>query len=183
MKPAIIITSPSQGDVLMHEFARYANDYDVHRTETFEEALEVSEEIRVEGGDVAMYVAESTLPDGQTLKAFHSLRSVVATARRLVVAPWSTFRADSERLRPYLAKGKFDALLLVPRGERDEEFHTAVCELLSDWNSTVAAPVVESVRVISPVRDRLTAEIARPVRTGWVCRTAATHPTARWAGT
>ncbi len=160
MKPAIIITSPDHADVLMHEFGRYAADYDVRRADTVLEALDVSEQVRADGGDVAMYVVESTLPDAQTLKAFHSLRTVVATARRLVVAPWETFRADSERLRPGLAKGKFDALLLVPRGERDEEFHTAVCELLSDWNSTVAAPVVESVRVVSPVRDRLTSEIA-----------------------
>ena len=33
----------------------------------------------------------------------------------------------------------------MPRGARDEEFHTAVCELLSDWGSTVAAPMVETV--------------------------------------
>ncbi|KAF0832397.1 hypothetical protein C8E84_0137 [Ornithinibacter aureus] len=32
----------------------------------------------------------------------------------------------------------------MPRGVRDEEFHTAVCELLSDWGSTVATPEVET---------------------------------------
>ncbi|WP_159898563.1 hypothetical protein [Ornithinibacter aureus] len=40
--------------------------------------------------------------------------------------------------------GKYDASLLMPRGVRDEEFHTAVCELLSDWGSTVATPEVET---------------------------------------
>ena len=35
--------------------------------------------------------------------------------------------------------GKYDAYLLMPRGVRDEEFHTAITELLSDWGS--AAPV------------------------------------------
>ena len=159
MKPSIIITAPDQGEVLVHEFGRYAGDYDVRRAGTVQQALDLSEEIRAAGGDVAMYVVESTLSDAQTLKAFHSLRAIVATARRLVVAPWPTFRADSARLRPGLAKGKFDALLLLPRGERDEEFHTAVCELLSDWNSTVGAPVVESVRVVAQTRDRLTSEI------------------------
>ena len=45
----------------------------------------------------------------------------------------------------------------MPRGGvRDEEFHTAVCELLSDWGSTVAAPEVESVRIVSPGSDALT---------------------------
>ena len=34
----------------------------------------------------------------------------------------------------------------MPRGVRDEEFHTAIVELLSDWGSTVAAPEVTTVR-------------------------------------
>ena len=42
-------------------------------------------------------------------------------------------------LRPGLAKGKYDAYLLMPRGNRDEEFHNAITELLSDWTSTVPA--------------------------------------------
>mgnify|MGYP003511249526 CR=1 FL=1 len=40
-------------------------------------------------------------------------------------------------------------------GTGDEEFHTAVCELLSDWGSTVATPEVETVRIISAGRDAL----------------------------
>ena len=41
-----------------------------------------------------------------------------------------------------MAAGKYDAFLLMPRGARDEEFHTAITELLSDWGSTVADPEV-----------------------------------------
>jgi len=63
-------------------------------------------------------------------------------------------------LRSGLAAGKFDAYLLMPRGVRDEEFHTAVTELLSDWGSTVAAPEVESVRIVSPVVDVLVGSIS-----------------------
>ncbi len=44
----------------------------------------------------------------------------------------------------------------MPRGVRDEEFHTAVCELLSDWGSTVAAPEVDTVRIVTPAPDALT---------------------------
>ena len=42
----------------------------------------------------------------------------------------------------------------MPRGVRDEEFHTAVTELLSDWGST--APVVATVHIVSPQLDALT---------------------------
>ena len=41
-----------------------------------------------------------------------------------------------------MAKGKYDAYLLMPRGVRDEEFHNAITDLLSDWGSTVADPEV-----------------------------------------
>ncbi len=107
------------------------------------------------GGQVAMFVSESRLPDGDVVEAFARWRTVVPTARRLVTVHWSHFLEDSSALRPGLAAGKYDASLLMPRGVRDEEFHTAVCELLSDWGSTVATPEVEAVRIISAGRDAL----------------------------
>ena len=55
-----------------------------------------------------------------------------------------------------MAKGKYDAYLLMPRGVRDEEFHNAITDLLSDWGSTVPDPEVVSVKIVSPVRDGLT---------------------------
>ena len=79
-------------------------------------------------------------------------------ARRLVVAHWQRFVEDGDALTPGLAKGEFDAYLLMPRGARDEEFHTAVCELLSDWGST-ATPVVATVRLVAESLDALTVAI------------------------
>jgi len=58
-----------------------------------------------------------------------------------------------------MAKGKYDAFLLMPRGVRDEEFHNAITDLLSDWGSTVADPEVVSVKIVTPVRDGLTLAI------------------------
>ena len=71
-----------------------------------------------------MYVADSSmfpsdLPTDQqanVLAAFHAWRQVVPTAKRLVVAPWERFLEDANRLRAGLAKGKYDAYLLMPRG-------------------------------------------------------------------
>ncbi len=77
----------------------------------------------------------------------------------------SQFRARADELRPGLATGKYDAYLLMPRGVRDEEFHTAVTELLSDWGS--AAPVVPRCRSSPP----------SSTPSPWPC---ATSPT-RWA--
>jgi thioredoxin reductase (NADPH) len=83
----------------------------------------------------------------------------VPTARRVIAAHWERFLTDAPGLRAGMAKGKYDAYLLMPRGVRDEEFHNAITDLLSDWGSTVADPEVVSVKIISPVRDQLTLAI------------------------
>lgn len=157
--PALILVAPEHADELADEFGRYRRDYDIHSAASTAEAGALAQRIVEEGGQVAMFVAESQLPDAHVLEAFGRWRAVVPTARRLVAAHWSRFLTDAPELRSGLAKGKFDAYLLMPRGVRDEEFHTAVCELLSDWGSTVAAPEVDSVRIVSPAPDALTLAI------------------------
>ena len=102
------------------------------------------------GQPVALIVTESQLPDEQMLMAMHDWRALVPTARRLVVIPITRFGEESNSLRPYLQKGKFDTYLVLPQGRRDEEFHYAVTELLSDWGATVATSEIDSVRIITP---------------------------------
>lgn len=43
----------------------------------------------------------------------------------------------------------------MPRGARDEEFHTAITELLSDWGATVPVPEVEMIRLVTPATSPL----------------------------
>ena len=157
--PALILVSETRCPELLDEFGRYARDYDLRTATSVADAEQVAAAIREAGGQVALFVAESQLPDASVLEAFARWRAVVPTARRLIAAHWSRFLTDAPTLRAGLAKGKYDAYLLMPRGVRDEEFHTAVCELLSDWGSTVATPEVVSVRIISPVADALTLAI------------------------
>ncbi|MEO6512740.1 MAG: NAD(P)/FAD-dependent oxidoreductase [Nocardioides sp.] len=165
--PAIVIVSHDNAAFLVDEFGRYARDYDIRPATTMSVATDISSEIEATGGQVAMLVADSSLfpsdvvQDEQhnVLAAFHTWRQVVPTAKRLVVAPWERFLEDADRLRAGLAKGKYDAFLLMPRGVRDEEFHTAICELLSDWGSTVAQPEVATVRLVAPTQDALTLAI------------------------
>jgi thioredoxin reductase (NADPH) len=159
VQPAIILVSETHADFLDDEFGRYRRDYDIHAVTSAGAAADLAHSVQASGGQVALFVSESVLPDSGVFEAFHLWRQAVPTARRLVVAHWERFLDDAETLRPGLAKGKFDAFLLMPRGVRDEEFHTAVCELLSDWGSTVAAPEVETVQVVSDRADALTLSI------------------------
>src|ERR687890_136590 len=115
-----------------------------------------ADELLAGGATVAMYATESVLPDAEVLYGFHKLREKVPTARRVIAAHWDRFLADAPGLRSGMAKGKYDAYLLMPRGQRDEEFHNAITDLLSDWGSTVPDPEVVAVKIVSPVRDGLT---------------------------
>jgi thioredoxin reductase (NADPH) len=157
--PAIVLVSGDFGAELTAQFERYAHEYDVRLADSAAAADATIDELLANGIPVALFVVESALPDAPLHEALLQMRTKVPTARRIVASPWIRFREDGPSLRPMHASGKFDAFLLLPRGVRDEEFHGAVVDLLSDWGSTVAAPVVESVRIVSPRRDGLTLEI------------------------
>ncbi|HET7196666.1 MAG TPA: FAD-dependent oxidoreductase [Nocardioides sp.] len=157
--PAIVLVSEHHVDTLKDEFDRYARDYDLYTATSAREAGECTRLALEAGGQVAMVVSESVLPDAEVLQAFHKLRERVPTARRVIAAHWDRFLTDAPALRPAMAKGKYDAYLLMPRGARDEEFHNAITDLLSDWGATVPDPEVVSVKIISPVRDQLTLAI------------------------
>ncbi|CAN5349908.1 FAD-dependent oxidoreductase [soil metagenome] len=157
--PVIMLVSAKHGDFLLDEFGRYTRDYDIRVARSSAEALSASKQVRSEGGTVALYVQDGDLPDAHPLEAFGEWRTVVPTARRIIAAPYDRFLEQAPSLRPGMAKGKYDAYLLMPRGRRDEEFHGAICELLSDWGSTVAAPEVDTVRIVSESNDALTSAL------------------------
>jgi thioredoxin reductase (NADPH) len=154
--PLIVLVAPEHEDVLRDEFGRYARDYEIRCVRTAAEASTLLRQARGDGTPVPLVVTESRLPDSDMFPAFAEWRSIVPTARRIVAAHWGHFMVDADALRPGLATGKYDAYLLMPRGVRDEEFHTAVTELLSDWGSTVAAPEVSAAELIAPEATTLT---------------------------
>lgn len=159
--PAIILVSGDHGDVLLEEFrSRYDRDYDLRVAHGAAEAEAVAQEIHGRGGTVALFVSDSRLPDvSHVFDAIQRWRQVIPTARRVITAHWDHFIEDGPPLRIGLAKGKYDAYLLMPRGRRDEEFHNAITDLLSDWGSTVPQPEVVSAKILSPHSDALTMAI------------------------
>ncbi|MCW2757746.1 MAG: thioredoxin reductase [Nocardioidaceae bacterium] len=157
--PVIAICAPEHADVLASEFSRYARDYDVRCHTSVQAMTDDLVALSEDGGRVALLVTESVLPDVPFYQAVAAWRAVVPTARRVVAAHMDHFLRQADELRPGLALGKYDAYLLMPRGARDEEFHTAITELLSDWGSTVADPEVVSTKIISEGNDPLVVAI------------------------
>ncbi|MCM0619934.1 FAD-dependent oxidoreductase [Nocardioides bruguierae] len=146
--PVLLLVADQHLGDLRAGFARYTGEYDVRAVRSLEEAERVVAGIRDDGGALALVATDAVLPDADPVAAFARLRSLAPHARRVVAAHWELFLAEAERLRPAMAKGKYDAYLLMPRGIRDEEFHQAITELLSDWASTAAGPEVVSVKIL-----------------------------------
>ena len=157
--PEIVLCAPEHADVLTSEFARYTRDYTVRACASAAETSDALRSLVAEGVRIPLLVTESALPDSEIFPAIAQWRSIVPTSRRVVVAHWSRFLTDAPALRRGMATGKYDAYLLMPRGARDEEFHTAITELLSDWGSTVADPEVPSAKIVTEGNDPLVVAI------------------------
>jgi thioredoxin reductase (NADPH) len=172
--PLILLVSGDHLDVLTEHFHRYGREYDVRAVASAAEATDVMAAAVDAGQPVAMVVCDSQLPDQPMLTAMHAWRTLVPTARRIVAIPIERFGSDTVTLRSALQKGKFDTHLLLPQGVRDEEFHYAVVELLSDWGATVATSEIDTVRVITPDASPLALAVRDFLdRTGFPHRTYA----------
>ena len=167
MNPVILLVSDGNAQSLLVEFSRYQREYEVRAVHHVDEVVPAADECVATGRRLAMVVVDSTLytsaellqPDEGLVVVLRGWRQALPTARIVVLSPFERYLVDSDDLRTALAKGKFDALLLTPRGARDEEFHTAVTELLSDWNSTVVDPEVEAVRIVGEPDELLTLQL------------------------
>ena len=73
VQPAIILVSENHADFLADEFGRYRRDYDIHAVGSASAAADLAHEIHANGGQVALFVSESVLPDSDVLEAFHLL--------------------------------------------------------------------------------------------------------------
>lgn len=153
-----MLVSDEHADTLLDEFGRYARDYELRTARSCVEAISAIERLRAEGSDIALFGSDSRLPDADVLVAFSAWRAAVPTARRAIIVPWDRFTVDAPPLRLAMAKGKYDAYLLMPRGPRDEEFHNAITDLLSDWGSSVPDPEAITAKIIA-TESALTLEI------------------------
>lgn len=148
--PAIVCLTAEHGDVITAQFDRYAREYSVLVVASGEDARTCIEDLRARDVPIVLLVADTTVGMDSFKQLLTDFRSLVPTARRIAVTPWSDFREHAPHLRRKVAMGYFDAHLLMPRGTRDEEFHSVIVDLLNDWAATVGTSQVETVQVIAP---------------------------------
>lgn len=149
--PIIMVVAPARYlDAAEREFThRYSADYRISAASSAAEALERAEHLQRDGCPVALFAVALDLPDAGFEEAVPRLSAKVPTARRAALVMGS-FQPDAmERMRHAQQDGLIDAGLHLPRGQRDEEFHTAVTELLSEWGVTSSAPLVPFISIVT----------------------------------
>jgi thioredoxin reductase (NADPH) len=149
-KPVILVVATATSrDGLEDEFrSRYARDYDVRTLQGTEGAVADARALVAAGRQIALAAADHTLDGIGALGLLDQLRVLTPSSRRIALVPSGTFRGALEELRPALAVGRVDTYLLIPQGPRDEEFHTAITEYLSEWASTTSTPEVVGARIV-----------------------------------
>ena len=150
LRPAMVfVVAPAHVPTVESEFARYARDYDVRCADTADEGRALVAQCRDAGQPVALlgigWVAPGVV---RGLDLMDELHGELPTARRVCLVSRDDYGLSLAALRQALGQGHMDTYLLIPQGPRDEEFHTAITEYLSDWGWTASTPEVEGVRIV-----------------------------------
>ena len=149
-KPVIVLVGGEHADVIEQEFrARYDRDYRIEPVVCFAAGLDRTRGLVAEGAQIAMIAAEHVLDEGTSIEFLRQVPAVVATARRVALVSWEDFSDALDDLRAAALEREMDTFVLIPRAPRDEEFHTALIELLSEWGWSVGRPLVTVTDVVA----------------------------------
>ncbi|MCK9794080.1 FAD-dependent oxidoreductase [Isoptericola sp. 4D.3] len=154
-RPVILLAAHEHAARVEQEFrARYDRDYRIEVVGSADGALDLLRELVAARRPVAMIAAERRLPDAAGVDLLHQVPAVVSTARRVALVAGDEYADALDEMRAALLRRDMDTFVGIPRGARDEEFHVALVELLSEWGWSVARPTVTSTEVVAAPGDR-----------------------------
>ncbi|WP_156465301.1 FAD-dependent oxidoreductase [Knoellia sp. Soil729] len=128
---------------------RYGREYEILAPSSMEETIEVLTELRTGQRPVALAACEFFAGGEKATHLLAKLQKFMPSARRLVYVPAQRFRGAVRQLHESLAEGRLDLYLMLPQGPRDEEFHTAIAETLSDWAQSGSYSEIDGTRIIA----------------------------------
>lgn len=158
--PAIVLAAAPQHRQQVHgEFvARYGRDYDLHQVVEAGALVSLVAELARSGQEIALIGIDPDLPGIDLLELFAEVHRHAPNARRLALLASDAWQRQGDRMRQAVGEGRLDTWLGVPRAPRDEEFHGALSELLSEWAWTSQAIGVDGVQLVT---DGTTPELVR----------------------
>jgi thioredoxin reductase (NADPH) len=148
--PLILIADhrPRELAVLVDAVARrYGADYRVVGRPTAAAALDEVERTRDDGDEVALVVADQSMPEVSGRELLLRAHAVVPEAQRALLAGWGDKRASADILQG-CAIGQLDNYILEPWAPPEVHLYPVVGDFLASWART-HGPRLELVRVIS----------------------------------
>ena len=150
----LVVATPEHHASLSDEFAsRYARDYDVQVVEGGPQAYALKGYLMSEGRQVALIAVDHSV-EGGALPMLDKLRVASPTSRRVALVPAAGFAGCPRRAPAGSRPGPPRHLPDHPAGCRDEEFHTAISEYLSDWSWSATARSSPACRSSTTARRR-----------------------------
>ncbi|MFC7489498.1 MULTISPECIES: FAD-dependent oxidoreductase [unclassified Knoellia] len=148
--PVILVLGADYRDAMVDVLTqRYSVDYEIIAPSTMEETIEVLTDLRTGSRPVALAACEFFAEGEKATHLLAKFQKFMPSARRLVYVPVDRFRGSVAQLRESLAEGRLDLYLMLPQGARDEEFHTAISETLSDWAQSASYSEIDGTRIIA----------------------------------
>src|SRR5829696_6031569 len=131
---------------------RYAPEYKVVCESSAMWGIKRLREMKAEGEDVAIVLADQWMPDIVGTEFLAQARQLFPAARRALLVGWGDRTTEEPVLRA-MALGDIDFYINKPEHPGDENFHRMVAKSLYYWAKT-NRPVFKEIRVVG---DRLAA--------------------------
>ncbi len=145
----LIVADPSPAaETLVGEFtSRYARDYAIDHVPSAD-ALTHLRALVESGERIPLIIAEHRVPGVDAIALLRATHALAPTARRIAVIESSGYADALPAFRVAALDHDIDSFYPIPRGVRDEEFHTVIVEALSDWGWSVGGPEVSQVDIV-----------------------------------
>ena len=147
---------------------RYATDYRIFCESTSAGAKARLEELRHNGDEVAVVLADLWLlggPDDTGPRLLACVRDLHPRAKRVLLIDWGAWRYDetSEAIKDAMAFGHIDYYLMKPWRSPDEFFHRTISEFIHEWSrhNTFLRQEVEVVAQWTPRVHEMVSLLAR----------------------
>jgi thioredoxin reductase (NADPH) len=154
--PPVMLLVTSDGEsraILDAELRRrYAADYEVVTTGSYEHARAILDGLRHWQRPVAMVLACYSPADRDGVAFLRRARNLHPSAKRAIVVTWGEFASAVVVFRA-IAEGHAEVQLIRPERPRDEEFHGSITDVLDDWHLAQGTGF-EAVRIIGQTDER-----------------------------
>ena len=111
---------------------RYGADYRIVSSASPEEALAGLEQLRGDGADVPLVLADQWMPVRAGAQFLARVRELYPAARRVLLITWGDQSVPAPIVEA-AALGQIDFYLPKPVWSPDEQFHRAITESLAEW--------------------------------------------------